>query len=71
MKLKETKVKNYIDIYLIMYFLYLNIGTNTFTYLQYGQDDKEQPLIYENDYPLNCCGCFGPKGSCRCSCTIL
>ena len=45
-------------------------GTNTFTYLQYGQNDKGQPLIYENDYPKNCCGCFGPASGCRCGCSI-
>ncbi len=71
MKLKEIKVNINIYICFIIYFIYLNIGTNTFTYLQYSQDGKGQPLIYENDYPLNCCGCLGPKAACRCNCSIL
>lgn len=45
-------------------------GTNIFSYLQYSQNDKGQPLIYEDDYPKNCGGCFGPKSGCRCGCSI-
>ncbi|CAF0947772.1 unnamed protein product [Adineta steineri] len=45
-------------------------GTNTFNYLVYGCDENGKAMIYENNYPLNCCGCLGPKAACRCNCTI-
>ncbi|UJR24655.1 hypothetical protein I4U23_006029 [Adineta vaga] len=32
-----------------------------FKFYKYGQGKKGEPLIYENDYPMNTCGCFGPK----------
>ncbi|CAF3286972.1 unnamed protein product [Rotaria socialis] len=46
-----------------------NKGTDNFTYLVYGVEDNGTAMIYENDYPINCCGCIGSKG-CRCNCTI-
>ncbi|CAF3531671.1 unnamed protein product [Rotaria socialis] len=44
---------------------------STFRFCQYpGPEGKT--VIYENDYPLNCCGCFGEKAACYSSCcTIL
>ncbi len=44
---------------------------HTFRFCQYPGPKGEQ-AIYENDYPLNCCGCFGEKAACySCCCTIL
>jgi hypothetical protein len=44
---------------------------NTFRFCKFPVDGKGQ-VIYENDYPLNCCGCFGDKCACHsCCCTIL
>ncbi|CAF1622811.1 unnamed protein product [Rotaria magnacalcarata] len=44
---------------------------HTFRFCQYP-GPKGQNSIYENDYPLNCCGCFGEKVACYSSCcTIL
>ncbi|UJR19522.1 hypothetical protein I4U23_022652 [Adineta vaga] len=44
---------------------------NTFRFCQYP-GNQEQTLIYENDYPYNCCGCFGEKAACYVPCcTIL
>ncbi|CAF0721831.1 unnamed protein product [Adineta steineri] len=45
-------------------------GTNTFNYLVYGCEENGKAMIYENNYPLNCCGCLGPKAACRCNCSI-
>ncbi|CAF1387205.1 unnamed protein product [Rotaria sordida] len=44
---------------------------NNFRFCQYPVHGKGL-VIYENDYPLNCCGCFGERFACysRC-CTIL
>ncbi|CAF3924966.1 unnamed protein product, partial [Rotaria magnacalcarata] len=39
-----------------------NKGTDNFTYLVYGVGDNGTAMIYENDYPINCCGCTGSKG---------
>jgi hypothetical protein len=44
---------------------------NTFRFCQFPVNGKGQ-VIYENDYPLNSCGCFGEKYACySCCCTIL
>ncbi|CAF3345750.1 unnamed protein product [Rotaria socialis] len=44
---------------------------HTFRFCQYP-GPKGQNSIYEDDYPLNCCGCFGEKMACYSSCcTIL
>jgi len=44
---------------------------NTFRFYQYP-GPQGQLIIYENDYPLNCCGCFGEKLACySCCCSIL
>jgi hypothetical protein len=44
---------------------------NTFRFCKYPVNGKGQ-VIYEDDYPLNCCGCFGQKCACySCCCTIL
>ncbi|UJR34860.1 hypothetical protein I4U23_027639 [Adineta vaga] len=40
---------------------------NMFRFCQYSTA-KGQSMIYENDYPLNCCGCFGEKAACYSSC---
>ncbi|CAF1295841.1 unnamed protein product [Adineta steineri] len=43
----------------------------TFRFCQYP-GPKGRSTIYENDYPLNCCGCFGPTLACySCCCNIL
>ncbi len=55
------------------YYLSFYILTgNTFRFCQYPGSEG-QKLIYEEDYPLNCCGCCcGPKLACYSSCcTIL
>ncbi|CAF0866942.1 unnamed protein product [Adineta ricciae] len=36
----------------------VNMG-NRFHFYHYGIGKKNEPLVYENDYPLNACGCFG------------
>ncbi|UJR09062.1 hypothetical protein I4U23_013310 [Adineta vaga] len=44
---------------------------NRFHFCQYS-DAQGRHLIYENDYPLNSCGCMGGCCACYdCSCTIL
>ncbi|CAF0767268.1 unnamed protein product [Adineta steineri] len=30
-----------------------------FKFYYYGKGKKDQPMIYENDYPMNACGCCG------------
>ena len=32
---------------------------NRFKFYYYGNGKDGEPLIYENDYPLNCYGCCG------------
>ncbi|CAF0877366.1 unnamed protein product [Adineta steineri] len=44
---------------------------NKFRFCQY-KDAQGHDIIYENDYPLNSCGCMGGCCACyNCSCTIL
>jgi len=44
---------------------------NNFRFCKFPVNGKGQ-VIYENDYPLNSCGCFGEKCACySCCCTIL
>lgn len=43
----------------IMNFL-LSLG-NKFKFYHYGTEKKDKPLIYEDDYPLNACGCCGGR----------
>ncbi|UJR24128.1 hypothetical protein I4U23_027094 [Adineta vaga] len=46
------------------------LGT-TFRFCKFPVNGKGQ-VIYENEYPLNCCGCFGNKCACySCCCSIL
>ncbi|CAF3377486.1 unnamed protein product [Rotaria socialis] len=46
-------------------------GPNVFTFLLYGHDIKNKPEIFENDYPLNSCGCFGHGCACRSKCCSI
>jgi hypothetical protein len=55
----------YTNICLIDFIFYLK--GNRFRFCQYP-GSKEQKLIYEEDYPLNCCGCFGERLACYSSC---
>jgi len=43
---------------------------NAFRFCQYTIGENEQ-AIYEDDYPLNCCGCFGDKYACYSSCSMI
>ncbi|CAF0970707.1 unnamed protein product [Adineta ricciae] len=43
---------------------------HVFRFCQYpGQ--KRENSIYENDYPYNCCGCFGEKAACFAPCCVI
>ncbi|CAF1248623.1 unnamed protein product [Rotaria sp. Silwood1] len=46
-------------------------GPTTFTFLLYGRGLKSNPEIYENDYPLNTCGCLGHTCACRSRCCSI
>ncbi|CAF2080475.1 unnamed protein product [Rotaria magnacalcarata] len=45
--------------------------SHRFRFYYYGQDKKNRPLIYENDYPLNACGCFGVGCAHRSMCCTI
>ncbi|CAF3310293.1 unnamed protein product [Rotaria sp. Silwood2] len=49
----------------------LQKGPTTFTFLLYRRDIKNNPEIYENDYPLNTCGCLGYKCAHRYVCCSI
>lgn len=67
-KQDSTKGILYMILYHCLFSLpFIFILENIFRFCQYPVDGKG-PMIYEDDYPLNACGCFGEKCACNCGC---